>query len=149
MPEGLHVAQGANGSGKEQIGVLMMQLQKHSNMFAKGRSKVWVIGMSAGGEVLFTELIHVSDDERPFPGTTPVFWQALQKHCAGLMLARSEVAGIPTPGPEDNFFLHRMAEAGRRKQCPLLDYLIVSELGWYSMLEQQLFLSDPGKEGAD
>ncbi|WP_298713601.1 JAB domain-containing protein [Chitinophaga sp.] len=133
-------AQGAERPGMGQMGALILQLQLFTNKFACDQRKIWVIGMSRDEEVLFTELIHVADRERPFPPATPVFWQAVQKRSAGLILAKSGIKGIPGPEEGDVRFMERMSAAGVKKGCPLLDYLMVGGDSWYSMNAQRLFM---------
>lgn len=140
MPGVFTAAHGAERPGNGQMGALILQLQLFSNKFACDRSKIWVIGMSREEEVLFTELIHVSGGDRPFPPATPVFWQAVQKRSAGVILAKSGLRGIPGPQEGDVRFMERMAGAGLKRECPLLDYLLVGEASWYSMQAQQLFV---------
>ncbi len=119
---------------------MLLQLLKLSNKFALDQGKIWVIGMGKDEHVLFSELIHVVHPERLFPAVSMVFWQAVQKRCAGVVVARSGAPGELTATEEDRRFLADMQEAAGRQGCPLLEYYIFGEGGWFSGVEERLIV---------
>lgn len=121
---------------------MLLQLLKLSNKFALDQGKIWVIGMGKDDHVLFSELIHVVHPERPFPAVSMVFWQAVQKRCAGVVVARSDASGEFAVTEDDQRFLAVLREAAERKGCPLLEYYVFGESGWFSVVEERLIVPE-------
>jgi DNA repair protein RadC len=67
-----------------------------------------------------------------------VFAPALELRASGVILAHNHPSGITEPSPEDLVTTEKVVAAGDLLDIPVLDHVIVSARGWYSLRSQGL-----------
>lgn len=65
-----------------------------------------------------------------------VFRPAFSNPCAGIILVHNHPSGDPAPSEDDLVFTKRIQSAGELMGIPLLDHVIISEKGYFSIKEQ-------------
>ncbi len=67
-----------------------------------------------------------------------IFRTALNKGAQSLIIYHNHPSGNVEPSTHDHDLAHRLVEAGKLLNLPLLDFIIVSKQGYYSLREQHL-----------
>lgn len=65
-----------------------------------------------------------------------VFVRALSSGCTSILIAHNHPSGESTPSQEDIALTHRLTEAGKLLQIPVLDHVVIGDDEYTSLKEQ-------------
>jgi DNA repair protein RadC len=67
-----------------------------------------------------------------------VFHPAINELAASIIVMHNHPSGETTPSAEDRNITHRLVEAGKLMDIPVLDHIIIGQTGYYSFKEEGL-----------
>lgn len=93
------------------------------------------VALNGAHEVLATTLVSLGTVSQSLVHPREVFAPAIEKRASALIVAHNHPSGNLNPSDEDLEVTERIKKAGALLGIPLLDHLIFSENGCYSMLQ--------------
>lgn len=93
------------------------------------------VALNGAHEVLATTLVSLGTVSQSLVHPREVFAPAIEKRASALIVAHNHPSGNLNPSDEDLEVTERIKRAGTLLGIPLLDHLIFSENGCYSMLQ--------------
>lgn len=95
------------------------------------------VSLNGAHEVLSTNVVSVGTVSQSIVHPREVFAPAIEKRASALIIAHTHPSGDLTPSPQDLEVTSRIQKAGVLLGIPVLDHLIISESGCYSLLQHE------------
>lgn len=92
--------------------------------------------LSTKNHVMKTAVISVGSLNASIVHPRELFREAINAHCASVILAHNHPSGDPTPSPEDISLSRKMREAGQLLDIPVLDHVILGDGNFVSLKEK-------------
>ncbi len=93
------------------------------------------VALNGAHEILSTTLVSLGTVSQSLVHPREVFAPAIEKRASALIVAHNHPSGDLNPSPEDVIVTKRIQKAGEILGIPVLDHLVFSETGCYSMLQ--------------
>ncbi|MFA7119138.1 MAG: DNA repair protein RadC [Sphaerochaetaceae bacterium] len=97
------------------------------------------INLNGAHEVLSINVVSLGTVSRTLVHPREVFAEAIVQRASAIIVAHNHPSGNLTPSVEDLDITKRLKQAGEILGIRVLDHLIISEEGYYSLLEGQQF----------
>lgn len=99
----------------------------------------WIVFTSRSSKLIGKELLSKGGLSATVVDPKIIFSMALQHQASNIFLVHNHPSGNLKPSHEDLILTKRLAEAGRLLEIRILDHLIVTDKGFYSMADNGLF----------
>lgn len=96
----------------------------------------WVMCLSRSQNVLDVSKIGEGGLSSTIADPKKVFKLALENNAASIIVAHNHPSGNLQPSSEDNKLTERLRQNGTLMECPLIDHLIVTDIGYYSYADE-------------
>lgn len=96
----------------------------------------WVMCLSRAQQVLAVSKIGEGGLSSTIADPKKVFRVALENNAASIIVAHNHPSGNLQPSPEDNKLTNRLVQNGVMMECPVLDHLVVTDIGYYSYADE-------------
>ncbi len=96
----------------------------------------WVMCLSRAQNVLAIGKIGEGGLSSTIADPKKVFRLALENNAASIIVAHNHPSGNLRPSAEDDKLTQRLRQNGTLMECPLLDHLIVTDVGYYSYADE-------------
>jgi len=100
------------------------------------REKFFMLGVDNKNRVNVWEEVSSGTVSEAVIHPREVFQAAILCNCSSIILCHNHPSGVLAPSAEDKATTKRMKEAGEILGIPILDHVIVSESGYYSLKEE-------------
>lgn len=100
------------------------------------------VSLNGAHEVVAVRLVTMGLVNQTVIHPREVFCDVLKDRAIAVVLAHNHPSGSLSPSPEDVSVTREMVEAGRILGIRVLDHMIITRDGYYSMLEQDCFPFD-------
>lgn len=127
--------QKVNVSHPEDVYPVMQQILLRESHLRRVQEHFWVIGLNNANKILFIELISLGASNRLDADPPDVYRMAIYKLAHRVILVHNHPSGRLEPSDADHNFTDRMLKAGRFLRIEVIDHLIISETGFYSMAQ--------------
>lgn len=107
------------------------------HFFSEDQEKVITIGVNGANEVVYTSLITVGLVNMSLFHPREAFAEAIEKRCVGIFIAHNHPTRTLNPSENDRFLTKRIYEAGKILGVDLIDHIIFSDEGYYSLSEHK------------
>lgn len=94
-----------------------------------------VITLDGAHQVKASRIISMGLVNRTIVHPREVFFPAITDHAVAIIIAHNHPSGLLEPSPEDIDITRRLRDAGELLGIPVLDHVIISRSGYYSMVE--------------
>lgn len=120
------------------------QIRSSADAYACVRDRVenlqteefWVIVLSRANRVIALEKISSGGTTATVVEAKVVMKRAIDHLACGIILAHNHPSGNTQPSPQDDTLTHRLCEAGKLLEIPVLDHLIITPDSYYSYADQ-------------
>lgn len=99
----------------------------------------WIVFTSRSSKLIGKELLSKGGLSATVVDPKIIFSMALQHQASNIFLVHNHPSGNLKPSHEDLILTKRLTEAGRLLDIRILDHLIVTDKGFYSMADEGLF----------
>lgn len=103
------------------------------------REEFWVILLNRANEVIRTEKISEGGVSGTVADPKLIFKTALDHLASALILVHNHPSGNLKPSQADLQLTHKMKEAGKFLEIPVLDHVIFTDHGFYSFVDEGTF----------
>lgn len=117
--------------GPEDVAALLMPRFRYET-----REHFLAVLLTTKNHVIKTAVISVGSLNASIVHPRELFREAINAHCASLILAHNHPSGDPTPSPEDVSLSQKLKEAGQLLDIPVLDHLILGDGRYISLKEK-------------
>jgi len=107
-------------------------LERYKN---KRNEHFFVITLNGAHEVIAVRIVSIGLLNRTVVHPREVFIHAIRDNSAAVICVHNHPSGALTPSPEDLEITRRLRDAGELLGIAMLDHLIISKYGYYSMVE--------------
>jgi DNA repair protein RadC len=97
-----------------------------------------VITLDGAHQVKATRIISMGLVNRTIVHAREVFYPAITDHAVAIIIAHNHPSGLLEPSSEDFDITRRLSDAGELLGIPVLDHVIISKSGYYSLVEHGL-----------
>lgn len=98
-----------------------------------------LLSIDARNKLISKDIISVGSLNETIVSPREIFSTALSKNAACIIIVHNHPSNDPTPSTEDIQVTERVACLGREMNLPLLDHVIVTENGYVSMKQLNIF----------
>lgn len=127
----------ASGDGEfscpEQVAAYYMEHMRHLD-----HEKVLLLLLDSRNRLIRELVLSVGSENAAFVSVREIFRKALNAHAAGVILLHNHPSGIPEPSRDDLVLTRTIKEAGEMVGIPLLDHIIIGDLCFTSLKEQDM-----------
>lgn len=113
---------------------MLPQLQEFAT---KKQEHLVVLYLNARYELLQKEVIGIGSLNTTIIEPKEIFAPAIINPCAFVVIAHNHPSGDPSPSDADILFTRRVFEAGKILGVTLLDHIIVTQNGYFSVVEAE------------
>lgn len=99
----------------------------------------WIVLTNRSSKLIAKELVSKGGLAATVVDPKIIFGFALQHQASNIFLLHNHPSGNLKPSHEDIHLTKKLAEAGRLLDIRVLDHLIVTDKGFYSMADEELF----------
>ena len=117
--------------GPEDVAALLMPRFRYET-----REHFLAVLLTTKNHVIKTAVISVGSLNASIVHPRELFREAINAHCASLILAHNHPSGDPTPSPEDVSLSQKLKEAGQLLDIPVLDHVILGDGRYISLKEK-------------
>ena len=117
----------------EQVAGYYMEHMRHLD-----NEKVILLLLDNRNRLIRELVLSVGSENAAFVSVREIFRKALNVHAAGLILLHNHPSGLPEPSRDDLVLTKNIKEAGEMMGIPLLDHIIIGDLCFTSLKEQQM-----------
>ena len=96
----------------------------------------WIILLNRANQVIRPELISEGGVSGTVADPKVIFKRALDKLASSIILIHNHPSGNLTPSQADIQLTHKLKEAGRCLDLPVLDHLIFTDHAYYSFADE-------------
>lgn len=96
----------------------------------------FVIGLNGKHIELYLDRVSKGTLDRTIVHPREVFKRAISEGCSAIVVGHNHPSGSPEPSIEDMDLTKRLVDAGQLLGIPVLDHVIVAEMGYYSFMEK-------------
>lgn len=114
---------------------VMQQILLRENKIRRKQEHFWIVGLDEESRILFIELLSLGAKNMVTIDPPEVFRMAVYKMAVQTILIHNHPSGTLNPSEEDKLFTGTMINAGKIIRIDVLDHLIITEKGFFSMLE--------------
>jgi len=107
-------------------------LERYKN---KRNEHFFVITLNGAHEVIAVRIVSIGLGNRTVVHCREVFIHAIRDNSAAVICVHNHPSGALSPSPEDLEITKRLRDAGELLGIAMLDHLIISKNGYYSMVE--------------
>ncbi|OHD20133.1 MAG: DNA repair protein RadC [Spirochaetes bacterium GWB1_59_5] len=107
-------------------------LERYKN---KRNEHFFVITLSAAHEVIAVRIVSIGLLNKTVVHPREIFIHAIRDNSAAVICVHNHPSGSLSPSEEDINITKRLRDAGELLGIPMLDHLIISKNGYYSMVE--------------
>ncbi len=105
----------------------------------KDKEHFWVFLLDSRCKIKLLELVSLGILNSSLVHPREVFTRAVGERSAQVIVAHNHPSGDPTPSEDDITVTKRLAKAGDILGIELLDHLVITETGFTSLREKNLF----------
>lgn len=95
----------------------------------------WAVGLNGAHEILYIDTVTLGLVDQCHCHPRESFRMAILKDCSAIIFGHNHPSGQLTPSPEDRDVSRRMKMAGEMLGVRVLDSIIVTAKGFYSLAE--------------
>ncbi len=117
----------------------MQQILMRENKFGRNQEHFWVIGLDNQNKILFIELVGLGAVNRVNANPPDVFRMGIYKLAVKMILVHNHPSGRLEASDADIDMTDRMIKVGNIVKIEVLDHLIISEIGFLSMIDKGIF----------
>lgn len=121
----------------EDIFKIMHAVLMRQNRLHRQKEYFWSMGLNTNYEILYLELCTVGTLNQTHIDGVELFSFAVQKKCKKLILIHNHPSGNLKPSEMDKILTEYFMAGGRLLGIEILDHLIISEKGFYSMKDSK------------
>ncbi len=108
--------------------------------FAKKRVEHFLVcTLDSAYKPIHTYIVSIGLLNKTLVSPREVFWFAIKDMAASVVISHNHPSGSLPPTPEDLSLTERLKSAGDLLGIPVLDHVIVSRSGYYSLMEHSQF----------
>ena len=106
-------------------------INKHQEYFLS-------IYLDGANHICQTRVITIGTLNQSLVHPREVFAPAIEQRCASIIIAHNHPSGILEPSKEDILITQRLKKSGKLLGIELLDHVIISKRGYYSMKDEDI-----------
>jgi len=114
-------------------------LLKAEDPVDRDKEHFWVFHLDSRNKIKFVELVSLGILNSSMVHPREVFTRAVGERSAQVIVAHNHPSGDPTPSEDDITVTKRLVRAGDILGIELLDHLVITEKGFTSFREKNLF----------
>lgn len=115
---------------------IMRPILMRQNEVRRRQEYFWVIGISSDLDLDYVELVGIGSISAVAVKPVDIFSFAVQKKSLSVILVHNHPGGTLRPSEGDQAFTERMKTAAEVLEIQLLDHVIITENGFYSMQDE-------------
>jgi len=116
----------------EDVYSIMQRILKRENKIDRNKEHFWTIGLNAGNQLLYVELISLGTSRMALAEPMQVFRVAILKGAVRLILVHNHPSGTLKPTDADKTVTDRLLQVGKIIDIEVIDHLIITEESYYS-----------------
>lgn len=117
----------------EAVYSIMRPILMRQNEVRRRQEYFWVMGISSGLDLDYVELVAIGSLTSVTVKPVDIFSFAVQKKSLSVILVHNHPGGTLRPSKEDKEFTEHMNTAAEILEIQVLDHVIITENGFYSM----------------
>lgn len=99
----------------------------------RDRERCLLVALDTRNRAIAVDTVSIGSVDHTFMAPREVFRDALLRGAASIVLAHNHPSGDPTPSPADRAITRRLAAAGATIGVPLVDHLVIGDVGFVSL----------------
>lgn len=103
----------------------------------KQQEEMWVLLLNTKNHVIGSQLVTRGTINASFAEPREIFYPAVKKLAAAILVAHCHPSGECHPSEEDTSVTKRLIEVGELLKIPLLDHVVIGKYGSYSFREEK------------
>ena len=96
----------------------------------------WVLFLNRANKVIMKDQVSAGGVNGTVVDLKVIFKKALELLASGVILAHNHPSGTARPSREDDIMTKRLVEAGKLLEVPVLDHLIITDIGYFSYADE-------------
>ncbi len=121
-----------------EIADMMRGILDLSDEYDKTREHFWVIGFNVELRVMYVECVSIGNMESSIVDPREVFRAAIIKHADRIVVIHNHPSGTLLPSDADLEVTQRLVKSGRILNLEVIDHIIITRTGFYSMREKRV-----------
>lgn len=117
---------------------VMLQILLREEEIDRDKEHFWVVALSNNNRIMLIELISLGSVNKTIVEPMEVFSFALQKRAVKIILVHNHPSGELTPSLADKDLTDRLIQSGKLVNCPVIDHLIITTVGYTSFADTGL-----------
>ena len=105
--------------------------------FSDEQEYLIVVGVNGACELIYSKIITIGLVNQTLAHPREIFADAITNRCTGIFIAHNHPSKHLMPSLEDRMLTHRVKESGKILGIELLDHIIFSDEGYYSLKEHE------------
>ena len=123
----------------EDIYRILTNCLKSEDKVDRDKEHFWVFHLDSRNKIMMIELVSLGILNSSIVHPREVFTRAVGDRSAQVIVAHNHPSGDPTPSEDDITVTKRLVKAGDILGIGLLDHLVITEKGFTSFREKNLF----------
>lgn len=115
---------------------IMRPILMRQNEIRRRQEYFWVMGIAPTLDLDYVELVAIGNISSVAVKPVDIFSFAVQKKSMSVILVHNHPGGRLSPSSGDKTFTERMKKAAELLEINILDHVIITEKGFYSMQDQ-------------
>ena len=121
---------------------IMRKILMRETRVGREKEHFWVIGLNAGNEISYIELVSLGSISAAIIKPLEVFNLAARKKSPKIVLVHNHPGCGLEPSLEDKVITNRLVAGGKILEIEVLDHLIITEESYFSFAENDLLSSN-------
>lgn len=119
----------------DDIYTILKNVLMRENSIRRGQEHFWIVGLNNQNKILFIELVALGAQNRVSANPPDVFRMAIYKLATKTILVHNHPSGALEASEADISMTDRMLKVGEIISIKVLDHLIITEKGFFSMAD--------------
>ena len=126
-------------SDSKAVWKICKDLLQAEDLIDRDKEHFWVFHLDSRNKIKFVELVALGILNSSLVHPREVFTRAVGDRSAQVIVAHNHPSGDPTPSEDDITVTKRLVKAGDILGIEVLDHLVITEKGFTSFREKNLF----------